>query len=63
MSELFGKKNRLSRIFNKSGKSIMLALDHGMALGPMQGIERPGEVLKKLTPYTDSIMLNKGILQ
>jgi len=63
VSDLFGKQNRLSRIFNKSGKSIMLALDHGMALGPMQGIERPGEVLKKLTPYTDSIMLNKGILQ
>ncbi|HPD38127.1 MAG TPA: 3-hydroxy-5-phosphonooxypentane-2,4-dione thiolase [Mesotoga infera] len=63
MSELFGKANRLSRIFNRSGKTIMLALDHGMALGPMQGLERPAEMLDKLTSFTDSIMLNKGILR
>jgi putative autoinducer-2 (AI-2) aldolase len=60
---MFGKDNRLKRIFNNEGKTIMLALDHGMALGPMKGIERPAELLEVLTPYTDSIMLNKGILQ
>lgn len=40
----------------------MLALDHGMALGPMRGIERPRELLNSVSGSVDSIMLNKGIL-
>ena len=34
-----GKQRRLSRIFNKStGRSLVIAVDHGMALGAMSGI-------------------------
>ncbi len=60
----FGKSMRLARIFSKkTGKTVMLALDHGMALGPMRGIENPKELLSNLGAHVDSVMLNKGILQ
>lgn len=59
----YGKRVRMSRIFKgEKARTVMLALDHGMALGPMKGIERPGELLRSIGPQVDSIMLNKGIL-
>ena len=37
----WGMKNRLSRIFNpKSGRTVMLAFDHGYFQGPTTGLER-----------------------
>lgn len=59
----FGKANRLARIFSpETHKTVMLAIDHGMALGAMTGLEDPKKLLDTLSPHTDSIMLNKGIL-
>ena len=35
-----GKESRLSRIIRpESGRTLIIAVDHGMALGPMKGIE------------------------
>lgn len=57
-----GKANRLGRIFNSSdGMTVMLAMDHGMALGPMTGLEKPAEVIKTLAGDVDSLMATKGI--
>ena len=37
----WGMKNRLSRIFNPvSGRTVMLAIDHGYFQGPTTGLER-----------------------
>jgi putative autoinducer-2 (AI-2) aldolase len=37
----WGMKNRLARIFNPdSGKTVMLAIDHGYFQGPTTGLER-----------------------
>ena len=37
----WGMKDRLSRIFNpKTGKTVMLACDHGFIMGPTSGLER-----------------------
>ncbi|MCB1330832.1 MAG: 3-hydroxy-5-phosphonooxypentane-2,4-dione thiolase LsrF, partial [Maritimibacter sp.] len=37
----WGMKNRLSRIFNpKTGRTVMLAFDHGYFQGPTTGLER-----------------------
>jgi putative autoinducer-2 (AI-2) aldolase len=53
----------MARIFRgEKRRTIMLALDHGMALGPMRGIERPRELLASIGAEVDSIMLNKGLL-
>ena len=40
-SASWGIKNRMSRIFNrKSGRTVMLAFDHGFLMGPTSGLER-----------------------
>ena len=37
----WGMKNRLARIFNpESGRTVMLAVDHGYFQGPTTGLER-----------------------
>jgi putative autoinducer-2 (AI-2) aldolase len=56
--------NRLSRILKpETGRTVMLAIDHGYFLGPTSGLERPGETVKDLLPYADSLMLTRGTLR
>lgn len=60
----WGMKNRLSRIINPTtGRTVMLAIDHGYFLGPTSGLERPGDTVKPLIPYADSLMLTRGTLR
>jgi len=60
----WGMKNRLSRIFNPlSGKTVMLAFDHGYFQGPTTGLERPDITILPLAPYADALMLTRGILR
>lgn len=60
----WGLKNRLSRIFKPdTGKTVMLAIDHGYFLGPTSGLEIPSKTIKPLLPYADSLMLTRGILR
>ena len=60
----WGMKNRLARIFNpKSGRTVMLAIDHGYFQGPTTGLERIDINILPLTPYADTLMLTRGILR
>jgi putative autoinducer-2 (AI-2) aldolase len=60
----WGMKNRLARIFNpRSGKTVMLAFDHGYFQGPTTGLERVDVTIKPLIPYADALMLTRGILR
>ncbi|MBA4417107.1 MAG: 3-hydroxy-5-phosphonooxypentane-2,4-dione thiolase [Syntrophus sp. (in: bacteria)] len=60
----WGMKNRLSKIFNpKSGKALMLAIDHGYFQGPTTGLERVDVTILPLLPYADTLMLTRGILR
>ncbi|MDD2654076.1 MAG: 3-hydroxy-5-phosphonooxypentane-2,4-dione thiolase, partial [Candidatus Omnitrophica bacterium] len=60
----WGMKNRLSRIINpKTGKTVMLAVDHGYFLGPTTGLENPSKTIEPLLPYADSLMLTRGVLR
>ncbi|MBV6340777.1 3-hydroxy-5-phosphonooxypentane-2,4-dione thiolase [Candidatus Magnetobacterium casense] len=60
----WGMKNRLSNIFNPiSGKTVMLAIDHGYFQGPTTGLERVDINILPLLPYTDTLMLTRGILR
>lgn len=60
----WGMKNRLARIFNpKSGRTVMLAFDHGYFQGPTTGLERVDLSILPLTPYADTLMLTRGILR
>jgi putative autoinducer-2 (AI-2) aldolase len=60
----WGMKNRLGRIFEeKSGRTVMLAFDHGYFQGPTTGLERPDITILPLAPYADALMLTRGILR
>ena len=57
-------KNRLARIFNPaSGRTVMLAIDHGYFQGPTTGLERIDINILPLVPYADTLMLTRGILR
>ena len=60
----WGLRNRLSRIIKPdTGRTVMLAIDHGYFLGPTTGLEKPGKTITPLLPYADSLMLTRGILR
>jgi putative autoinducer-2 (AI-2) aldolase len=60
----WGMKNRLARIFNPdSGRTVMLAIDHGYFQGPTSGLERVDISILPLIPYADTLMLTRGILR
>jgi putative autoinducer-2 (AI-2) aldolase len=60
----WGLKNRLSQIFNpETGKTVMLAIDHGYFQGPTTGLERVDVNILPLLPYADTLMLTRGILR
>jgi len=60
----WGMKNRLSRIFNpQTGRTVMLAIDHGYFQGPTTGLERIDLNIVPLMPLADALMLTRGILR
>jgi putative autoinducer-2 (AI-2) aldolase len=60
----WGIKNRLSRIIKPStGRTVMLAVDHGYFQGPTTGLENPGKTIAPLIPYADCLMLTRGVLR
>ena len=60
----WGMQNRLARIFNPaSGRTVMLAIDHGYFQGPTTGLERVDVNIVPLLPYADALMLTRGILR
>jgi putative autoinducer-2 (AI-2) aldolase len=60
----WGLKNRMSRIFNpKSGKTVMLAFDHGYFQGPTSGLERIDLNILPLVEYADVMMCTRGVLR
>lgn len=60
----WGMQNRFSRIFDpRSGRTVMLAIDHGYFLGPTSGLERIDLDIVPLLPYCNALMLARGILR
>ena len=60
----WGMQNRLARIFNpESGRTVMLAIDHGYFQGPTTGLERVDIKILPLVPHADTLMLTRGILR
>jgi putative autoinducer-2 (AI-2) aldolase len=59
----WGMKNRLSRLIKSDGKCVWLAVDHGYFLGPLSKLEDPAKTIKPLVPYTDALMLTRGVLR
>ena len=60
----WGMKNRLARIFNpNTGRTVMLAVDHGYFQGPTTGLERIDIAIVPLVPYADALMITRGALR
>src|ERR1035437_2275275 len=60
----WGMKNRLARVFNPaSGRTVMLAVDHGYFQGPTSGLERLDLSIVPLLPQCDALFCTRGILR
>ena len=60
----WGMQNRFSKIFDpKSGRTVMLAIDHGYFQGPTTGLERVDVNIVPILPYCDALMLTRGMLR
>jgi putative autoinducer-2 (AI-2) aldolase len=60
----WGMKDRLARIFNpRSGRTVMLAFDHGYIMGPTSGLERMDITIVPLIEHADCIMCTRGALR
>ncbi len=60
----WGLQNRLSRIIKPdTGKTVMLAVDHGYFMGPTHKLEQPRKTIEPLLPHADALMLTRGVLR
>jgi putative autoinducer-2 (AI-2) aldolase len=60
----WGMKNRLARTFNpQTGRTVMLAIDHGYMQGPTTGLERIDLSIVPLIPQCDALFCTRGILR
>ncbi|MBU3967011.1 MAG: 3-hydroxy-5-phosphonooxypentane-2,4-dione thiolase [Euryarchaeota archaeon] len=60
----WGMKNRLSRIIKpRSGRCVMLAVDHGYFQGPTTGLSNISETVEPLLPYADALMITRGAVR
>lgn len=58
------KKHRWNRIFRKSGRTIIFAMDHAASFGMMPGFENPGETIAKVQAGgADAILTTYGIVK
>src|SRR3989338_8819955 len=60
----WGMQNRLARVFKpETGRTVMLAIDHGYFQGPTAGLERVDVNIVPLLPHADALMCTRGILR
>ncbi|MEL9914500.1 MAG: 3-hydroxy-5-phosphonooxypentane-2,4-dione thiolase [Thermoplasmatales archaeon] len=60
----WGLSNRLSRMIDPStGRTVMLACDHGYFMGPTRKLEVPRKTIEPLVPYADTIAVTRGVLR
>jgi putative autoinducer-2 (AI-2) aldolase len=60
----WGMKNRMARVFNPaSGRTVMLAIDHGYIAGPTSGLERIDLSIVPLLPQCDALFCTRGVLR
>ena len=57
-------RSRLNRIIRpETGRTVMLAVDHGYFMGPTTKLENPRATIEPLLPYADSLMVTRGIVR
>jgi DhnA family fructose-bisphosphate aldolase class Ia len=58
------KEIRLHRIFAKDSRTVIVACDHAGFMGPIQGLEQPGQLMDQLVESgVDAVLTTRGIAQ
>lgn len=53
----------MSTIISVDGRMVVIAIDHGMTLGALDGLERTSQLFSEVAPYTDGILVTYGSLK
>lgn len=57
-----GKTRRLRRIIRSDSKTFIIAMDHGVSIGPVQGLEDMQSTVKRVVSGgADAVLVHKGI--
>ena len=60
----WGHENRMARMIKPStGRTVMLAIDHGYFQGPTSGLEQPGKTVESIITYCDALSPTRGVLR
>ncbi|TGE32137.1 2-amino-3,7-dideoxy-D-threo-hept-6-ulosonate synthase [Desulfosporosinus sp. Sb-LF] len=58
-----GKEVRLNRLFKHSERMIIVPLDHGVSVGPIQGLEDIPKLVKQVNKgRADAVVVQKGLV-
>ena len=53
---------RLQRLFNRNERVVIVAMDHCLFEGPLEGMKNLGETASRVAPCVDGILLSPGML-
>jgi len=57
-----GKTRRLRRILGKDSKTLIIAMDHGVTVGPVHGLEDMHDTVRRVVGGgADAVLMHKGI--
>lgn len=57
-----GKSRRLRRIMQQDNKTVIVPMDHGVTIGPIQGLTNMAQIIDQLVKGgVDAILVHKGI--
>jgi len=60
----WGMENRLAKIIKpNTGRTVMLAIDHGYFQGPTTGLEEPRKTIEPIIQYCDALSPTRGVLR
>ena len=53
----------MNTIIPDDGRMVVIAIDHGMTLGALDGLERTPEIFSEVAPWADGILVSYGSLR
>ena len=59
----WGMANRMAQLIQPDGRCLFMPIDHGYFQGPTSKLEKPGETIEPLLPYSDAVFVTRGVLR
>lgn len=59
----WGMANRMAQLIQSDGHCVFLPIDHGYFQGPTRRLEKPGQTIEPLLPYSDALFVTRGVLR